>query len=475
MPTIADKPKLTIRLPYQYEVRDYQLPFWDAMHSGYKRAILLRHRRSGKDKDAWNFMISEAVNEVGNYYYFFPKLKQGRRVIWDGKDKSGMPFMSHVPTELLARDPNNSEMKLVFKNLKNQKETGSIIQILGTDYFNDLMGAGPKGCVFSEYSLQNPQVWDYIRPMLLENEGWAVFIYTPRGKNHGYKLFNVATESKHWYVEKLTIEDTGVMTVDDIAREIEEGMDESLVKQEYWCSFEGSSQEAYYAKQMARAWEEERIKKIKIDPLVPVHTWWDLGINDMMSIWLTQTYGDTIKVIAHYGNSNYGLDHYINWLHDFRDKYEFTYAKKGHHAPHDIKVRELTTGVSRLETAKKMGINFDIVDNIPLKDGIDAVRMILPRCEFDAEKCKDGIDALENYRREWDAEKKVFKDQPRHDWSSHPSSSFRYLAVGHRMTELKQQLRYKQISGEAQTKYPKHRPLQRKSPKYSPYSRVGIS
>lgn len=191
-----------------------------------------------------------------------------------------------------------------------------------------------------------------------------------------------------------------------------------------------TQQGAYYFKQLEAAREDDRICKVPIDPVLPVSTFWDLGIADATAIWLVQQAGQELRVIGYYENHSEGLQHYINWLHDFRDKHSITFGD--HWAPHDIQVRELTSGKTRKDQARKMGIVFRVTPNIPVMDGIEAARRILPRCYFDQDRCVDGIRALSYYRCEYDEDKKIFKDRPLHDWSSHGADAFRYFAVAWR-------------------------------------------
>jgi len=187
---------------------------------------------------------------------------------------------------------------------------------------------------------------------------------------------------------------------------------------------------AYYSKQIEAAREDNRICKVPIDPILKVHSFWDLGIADATSIWLVQQSGQEIRVIGYYENNGEGLQHYINWLHDFRDKHSVTFGD--HWAPHDIRVRELTTGKTRKDQARQMGIVFRVTPNIPIMDGIESARRILPRCYFDQSRCADGLRALSYYRCEYDEDKRIFKDRPLHDWSSHGADAFRYFAVAWR-------------------------------------------
>lgn len=187
---------------------------------------------------------------------------------------------------------------------------------------------------------------------------------------------------------------------------------------------------AYWAQQLKQLDEQGHITSVNIEAQLPVNTYWDLGVSDSTAIWFVQSFQNEIRVVDYYENHSQGLNHYIDYLQDWRAKNQCSYGQ--HFAPHDIRVREMTTGKSRLEVARKMGINFQVVPNMPIQDGIQAARNILPRCWFDLDRCKHGLRALRNYRREWDEVKNVFKKQPLHDWSSHGADSFRYFAISHR-------------------------------------------
>ena len=444
MPAIADKQIVTV--PHLFEPRDKQFSFLRAMDSGTDRAVLVWHRRYGKDTVCFNFMVKKAWERVGNYYYFFPTYKQGRMVIWDGRGKDGHKFLDHIPEAIIKGTPNKSEMKVELIN-------GSIIQIIGLDKFDSKMGTNPMGCVFSEYSLQNPAAWDHIRPILRENKGWAVFNFTPRGRNHGYQIYNMARGNPKWFCELLTIKDTNLLTEADIQEERDAGMSENMILQEFYCDFTAANDGAYYGKQMREAREDDRIKEVRFEPDLPVDTWWDLGVNDANSIWFTQTLRSPreIRVIDFYQNTDEGLGHYLSMLQQRAMKYHYVYGS--HYAPHDIKVREYTSGVSRLETARKMGIKFEIAPNESVAEGIEAARQIIPVCWFDEEKCKEGIDALENYHKSWDDVHKVYRNSPAHDWSSNPADAFRYMALAHKLNEIVRERRHRIQAGGEVTKY----------------------
>lgn len=243
--------KASITLPYNYTPRLYQQRLYNCIADGYKRAVAVWHRRSGKDKTLINLLVKEAFKRVGIYYYLFPTYQQGRKVLWDGIDRNGFKYLKHIPDDLIDGKPNQAEMKIKLVN-------GSIIQIVGTDNIDSIMGTNPVGCVFSEYSLQNPEAWDLIRPILAENGGWAVFNYTPRGRNHGFKLYEMAQHNPEWFCELLTIEDTGAVGKDMVQAEREAGMSEEMVQQEFYCSFEASLASCFFAGAMEGHKEAKR-------------------------------------------------------------------------------------------------------------------------------------------------------------------------------------------------------------------------
>lgn len=358
------------------------------------------------------------LERKGSYYYYFPTATMGRDILWDGMDKSGFKFIDHIPAEIIKRK-NEQEMKIELVN-------GSMFKIRGTDK-NEPIGVNPVGCVFSEYSRQNPRAgWDLVRPILAENGGWAVFNFTPRGKNHAYRLYRQALENDDWFVSRLTADDTGAITKEAIDQERRSGMSEELIQQEFYCSFDIGQEGSYYGRLMAQAWDEGRICTVPYERQAKVFTFWDLGVSDSTTIWFAQFCGQEIRIIDYYENHGEGLQHYAKVLQDK------PYIYGGHYAPHDGKQRSLQTGTSLIETARKIGINFTVVESISIEDGIEAARGTLPRCWFDVKNCQSGIDALENYHREYRDKYETFADRPCHDWSSHAADSFRYLSVVYR-------------------------------------------
>jgi len=412
-----------IRLPHNFEPREYQIPLLKNLDNGFTRAVAVWHRRAGKDLVMLNYIARCMYERVGAYYYVFPTYKQAKKVIWNGMTRDGIKFTNAFPQELRKRT-DNGEMLIEMKN-------GSIFQLVGSSDIDSIVGANPVGVVFSEWALQNPVAWDFLRPILAENGGWAVFIYTPRGKNHGFTLLETARAfPETWYSEVLSVEDTKAITPNVLNQEYDEiirkdGTD-ALYQQEYMCSFEVPIQGAYYAKQLMLADEEGRVTNVPYDSNTPVHTAWDLGMDDSMSIWFFQIINQEIHFIDYYESSGEGINYYIQYLQGK----PYVYGR--HFAPHDIAVRELGTGKSRLEVARSLGIQFEVGKNLAIEDGVQAVRNILGKCWFDKEKCDRGMSALRSYHKEWDEDNQVFKNRPEHDWSSHGADAFRTFGVGYK-------------------------------------------
>ncbi|HEV2110849.1 MAG TPA: hypothetical protein VGT99_05795, partial [Gammaproteobacteria bacterium] len=269
----------------------------------------------------------------------------------------------------------------------------------------------------------DPRAWDYVRPILAENGGWALFIYTPRGKNHGFELYDIARHRGDWFAEQLTVADTGILTPETIAEERASGMSEALIQQEYYCSFEAASEGSYYGKLLEQAERGGRVTQVPHQPELAVDTWWDLGIGDSTAIWFAQRAGLEQHLIDYYECSGEGLAHYAKVLQ------ERGYVYGSHWAPHDIAARELGTGKSRLEVARNLGLNFKVAPRLSVEDGIEAVRNLLPRCWFDAQKCRQGLRALKSYHRDFNEHRQAFLPHPVHDWASHGADAFRTGAV----------------------------------------------
>jgi len=412
-------------MPNDWDCMPHQKPVFNYLDGGGKRAVAVWHRRAGKDSTALNYTAAECQEKTGVYWHMLPTQTQARKAVWDGIVRHGRRMIDQAFPKALREATRAQQMQIEMKS-------GSIWQACGSDNFDSLVGANPLGVVFSEWSLCNPRAWDFIRPILAENGGWALFIYTARGKNHGYTLSEMAKNNPKWHYSKLTVDDTTredgspVITEEAIQDDRDAGMTEDMIQQEYYCSFDVAIPGAYYAKEIAAARKDERIRFVPIEPNLQVHTFWDLGISDAMTIWFVQAVGKEIRCINYYENNNEGMAHYVNYLKKFASEHNVEFGE--HFAPHDIEVRELMSGKSRKDTAREMGIIFRVVPRIgAIADGIEATRRIFPRVWFDEKRCEKGINALASYHREFDEKKDVFKDQPVHDWASNGADAFRQL------------------------------------------------
>lgn len=418
-----------IELPYKFEPRHYQRATARAYFLENKRRLIdVLHRRAGKSRGALNFIFAAALQRVGIYYHGFPELKQARRNIWDGIGKDGMRYMDSIPPRVI-KSVNNSDLKLTLIN-------GSIIQLVGMDRYDALMGSNPLGIVFDEYSLQHPGAWEYLSPILDENGGWAYFIYTPRGKNHGWDLLEAAKKNpEEWFVQQLGIDKTynndGTHILDErfIAKRRLEGYPEEYIQQEYFCSFDIGLIGAYYSKHVTKATEEGRICSLPIRTDYPVFTFWDIGKNDMTAIWFMQRYNGYLNFVHYYEDHDEGIEFYADYIRKFAKENKITY--KGHFGPFDLEVSDFSVSgdKTRLQVAAEAGIDFEIVKKSGIEDGIQSVRTIFSRVRIDPEKCKQGLRCLNEYHKRWNTERKCYEEEPYHNWASHGADAFRYFAV----------------------------------------------
>lgn len=405
-----------IQLPFNWKQRNYQEKVWKYFtEQDGKRALTFWHRRAGKDLTAINMVAVKAFQRIGMYLHVFPHYSQGRKVIWEGRDKQGRSFLDSFPKDLIANRVED-EMKIEFVN-------GSIYRVVGANNIDSFRGLNTIGVVMSEYAFMNPEAWQVLRPILDENKGWAWFVTTPNGKNHAYKLAQTANQNSKWFCEILTINDTGVLPPSVIDEAIAEGMDPVTARQEYLCSFEENTMGSYYGELMRAAEEDGRIKDFSYESRRVVYTSWDLGVNDMTVIWFWQKNDRKFELIDYYENKDLGLDHYINLIHSK----PYVYAQ--HFAPHDVEARDGGTATSRLEIARRLGVKFEVAPRMRIEDGIEASRSILPQCVFHATKCEKGIAALQAYRKEYDKNRLVYLNVPEHDWASDPADAFRIGAI----------------------------------------------
>ena len=369
---------------------------------------------SGKDHTALFIALRQMLKRVCTVFYIFPTAKQARLAIWDGINSDGRRIIEYIPPELIA-NKNDTEMKIRLEN-------GSVLQFIGSTDVDRVRGTACYVAIFSEFATQDPNAWAVLRPALAQNDGIALFCSTPFGKNHFYDLYQLATASEKWYSSTLTASDTGHIPAEVLEDERRE-MSEDLFQQEYYVSFEAGVEGAYYAKYLNKMRLNNQIGDVPYEVGFPVHTAWDLGVSDSTVIIFFQNIGQSIRIIDYYENNSQGLEHYANVL---RTK-DYVYGK--HIAPHDIAVRELGSGMSRLEKARSLGINFITAPNLPVIDGIEAVRSTLGKMWIDATRCGRLIKVIDTYRKEWDDKRKVYRDKPLHDQYSDGADALRMLCV----------------------------------------------
>lgn len=346
----------------------------------------------------------------GRYAYVAPFLAQAKEVAWEYLKRYAQPIIA---------DKNESELWVELLN-------GARIRIHGADNPDRLRGAYLDGCVLDEYADMRPSVWgEVIRPMLADRQGWATFIGTPKGRNEFYDIWARAERDPAWHALMLRASQTGILLETELSA-ARQDMTIEQYEQEFECSFEAAIVGSYFGKEIAQAERDGRITTVAHEPDLPVHTAWDLGIGDSTAIWFWQIVGKEIRVIDHYENHGQALPHYAGVLASKPYDYAADWV------PHDAKVREMGTGRTRVETLQGMGRKPRLVPDHKLMDGINAARLTIPRCWFDFDKCRDGIEAMRQYRVEFDEKTRAFKDTPRHDWTSHTADAFRYLAMAYR-------------------------------------------
>lgn len=427
----------TVRLPNSWRPRSYQLASWRAWEQGCKRELLVWHRRAGKDDVALHKAAVAAHLRPANYWHMLPEYAQARKAVWDAVNPhSGKRRIDEAfPHELRSR----TDSQTMTIGLKCGSQWG----LVGSDRPDSLVGSTLGGLTYSEWALSNPTSWAYLAPILAESGGWASFITTPRGRNHVKSMLDGARKDDwrnggRWWSEVLTIDDTGVISrevVEEARAEYHalygEEAGNALIEQEYYCSFEASVLGAYYGKELIAAEKEGRICKVEWARGVPVNVSWDIGVSDYTSLWCYQEFHGRINVLASYSATDYAVDHYVDWLND--QPWAGGYGWDA--IPPDARQREWTNAgpdglaKTRVMTMKELGRNPRVLPSQRVADGINAARRVLRVCYFDEERCASGLEALREYRREWDDNLKMFKDTPLHNWASHPADSFRYLAL----------------------------------------------
>jgi phage terminase large subunit len=394
-----------------YAPRDAFLPYHRATH---RYCLTVAHRRAGKTVARINKLVRAAAScrtEAPRFGYLAPFFVQAKEIAWG--------YLKHYAAPILAVGGkiNESELSIHFAH------NGATVRLYGAENAERMRGLYFDGLVADEAQDIAPHVLtQIILPALADRGGWLDMSGTPKGWSNLLGVtYKRAITDPNWYVQVLKASQTGILPAAEL-ESLRAAMPSNEYDQELECSFDAAITGAYYADELTIAEEDGRITAVPYDRALLVNTAWDLGISDSMTIWFFQQVGREVRFIDYYEASGFGLDHYAGKL---KDK---PYLYGTHYAPHDIAVRELGTGKSRLETAEALGIAFQLVPNIGIKDGIDAARMLLGRAWFDATKCAIGLDALRQYREKID-EKRGIHMGPLHDWTSHAADSFRYACV----------------------------------------------
>jgi phage terminase large subunit len=372
------------------------------------------HRRAGKTVACIHDLQRQALRcprVRPRFAYLSPFLRQSKAVAWDYLRAA----MSSA--RVAGATAHESELRVDYPG-------GAQVRLYGADNPDAMRGVYFDGIVLDEYADMDPRVWsEIVRPALADRRGWAVFIGTPRGRKAFFELWRRSQTEEGWFSMMLKASQSGLIPDSELEL-ARRDLTEEQYAQEFECSFDAAVVGAYYGKLMARAEAERRIAGVPYDPAAPVWTAWDLGIRDATAIWFAQVIGREIRIIDYYEASGVDLGHYV------REINARPYACAGHIVPHDAQAKELGTGKSRLEVMESLGLRpITLAPLHRVEDGINAVRMFLPKCWFDARKCARGIDALKLYRAEYDDKLQALRPHPVHDWTSHAADSFRYLAL----------------------------------------------
>lgn len=402
--------RLEIVIPYDPR------PLQREIHEREQRfGLLVCHRRFGKTVAAVNDLIRGAVtctHRAPRFAYLAPLYRQAKQVAWD--------YVRHYTRPIPGMRYWDSELRADFPN-------GARISLYGSDNPDALRGIYLDGVVLDEYAQMPPTLWgEVILPTLADRQGWALFIGTPKGHNAFWTLYEEHRQDAEWYVRVLKASETGYVSEEELALQRKQ-MSPEQYEQEYECSWTAAIKGAYYGKLMEEAESAGRIREIEADRGVAVETWWDLGIGDPTAIWFVQR-GPEVRVLDYYESSGQPLSHYVQVLRDKREAHGWVYGDCV--VPHDMRQRSLSTGETRLDTLRSLGVDrISVIDIHKREDGIEAVRRLIPQCWFHGVRCRNGLDALRLYRAQYDERVGTLKNVPVPDWTSHAADAFRYGAM----------------------------------------------
>jgi phage terminase large subunit len=414
-------------LPSGWEPRDYQKPLWRYLEAGGTRADVVAHRRWGKDEVALHWAAIRAHRRPGVYWHLLPEASQGRKAIWDAVNPhTGQKRIDEVFPPSTRRRTRDAEMMIHLKK-------GSTWQVVGSDNYNSLVGSPPLGVVFSEWGLAKPDAWSFIRPILAENGGWALFLWTPRGRGHATRAFESRARDPEWFTLRSPATETDVFSPEQLERERAEliaefGSEEegqARYASEYLVDFDAAAPGAYYAGLLGEAEREGRVGRVPYDPALKVDTAWDLGIDDYTAVWFFQQAGREVRAIDYFETSGEGLSAIVRQALSGKP-----YVYGAHHLPHDVMVRELgAAGRSRFETLGGLGVMpISVGVAMDPEERINAGRLMIPMTWFDAERCAGGLERLRAYRKRWNRATRSYGG-PLHDAASHGADAFGEFAA----------------------------------------------
>ena len=417
-----------IILPNNWTPRPYQRDAWDALtrtHGAKKRALLVWHRRAGKDDVCLHLAACKAMQRTGNYWHMLPEYGQARKSVWEAVNPHrGSRRIDEAFPNAIRDAARNNDM---FMRLKG----GSTWQLVGSDSYNSLVGSPPIGVTASEWALADPSAWAYMRPILRENGGWAAFITTPRGSNHVKKMYDAYKDNQDWFVQKLSWRDTGVLTQEQAETELAEycleyGDDDgtAMFEQEWECNFDAASPGSYYANDLKKVAADGRLSILNYNDMHPVNTTWDLGVSDSTIIYYWQKINGWIYLIDRDEGTDLSVAAYCKMV---KSK-PYNYGQ--HFFPHDARNRDKGSALTYLEQAASNGLFAEILSKESIIYGINLVHQLFKRMIIDHVKLKNGMDAWKAYRKTWNSTTKQFDaTNPVHDWASHDADVLRYIAM----------------------------------------------
>ena len=409
-----------IDIELDYKPRDVFLDFHDREQ---RWSVVVAHRRCGKTVACINDLIFKALvegKEDGRYAYVAPYYSQAKNIAWDYLQRFAQPVLSKA---------NQSELWV-------ELITGARIRLFGADNPDALRGLYLDGIVLDEYAdMRSPRIWgEIIRPLLADRLGWAVFIGTPKGHNSFWDVYSNALNNPEWYVKTLRASQTNLLPASELA-DAAKMMSQDQYLQEFECDFESAILGAFYGKEMRALTDSGRITNVEHDPMFSTMTAWDLGYSDDTSIWWYQVVHGEIRLLDYHSSNGQPIAFYTGLIQAKEREYGYNYGI--HWLPHDARAKTLASNGKSIIEQLSVKIPLEkmkIVPSLSLQDGIQASRLALMRAWFDT-KCDDGIECLRQYQREYDEDKKVFRDKPRHDWTSHGADAFRMLSIAWREEE----------------------------------------